>query len=94
MTAGQGWIALGLVIYLLYYQRSQRLTRGERLVSLILAVPAVVGVSFGMVRGQAVYAITGVSAIFSLRSRSNRDSILWAKSRNLSAPARPEKRKV
>jgi len=55
-------IALGLVIYLLYYQRSQRLTRGERLVSLILAVPAVVGVSFGMVRGQAVYAITGVSA--------------------------------
>jgi len=55
-------IALGLVIYLLYYQRSHRLTRGERIVSLILAVPAIAGVSFGMVRGQAVYAITGVSA--------------------------------
>ena len=55
-------IAIGLIIYLLYFQRSQKLTPGERIFSFFMAIPAILGVTFGMVRGQAVYAITGVSA--------------------------------
>lgn len=55
-------IAVGLAIYLLYYQRSQRLSPGERVVSLLLAAPAIAGISYGLIRGEAVYTITGVSA--------------------------------
>lgn len=55
-------IAAGLVVYLIWYQRSLRLTPGERIFSLVLAVPAILGITFGMIEGQAVYAITGVSA--------------------------------
>lgn len=55
-------IAVGLVIYLLHFQRSQKLTQSERVFSFIMAIPAIAGVTVGMVRGQAVYAITGVSA--------------------------------
>lgn len=54
-------IAVGLLVYLIYYQRTQRLGRGEQLVSLFLAAPAILGITFGLVEGQAVYAITGVS---------------------------------
>lgn len=55
-------IALGLLIYLLYYQRSQRLAPSERIMSLLLAVPGILGITYGLVRGEALYAITGVSA--------------------------------
>lgn len=55
-------IAAGLVIYLIWYQRSLRLSPGERIFSLVLAAPAILGITFGMIDGQAVYAITGVSA--------------------------------
>lgn len=54
-------IGVGLLVYLIYYQRSQRLTRREQLVSLILAIPAIAGITAGLIAGQAVYAITGVS---------------------------------
>jgi tetratricopeptide (TPR) repeat protein len=54
-------VALGLVVYLVWYQRSLRLTPSERIFSLLLAVPAVAGITAGAVQGQAVYAITGVS---------------------------------
>jgi tetratricopeptide (TPR) repeat protein len=54
-------VALGLVIYLVWYQRSLRLTPSERIFSLLLAVPAVAGITAGIIRGQALYAITGVS---------------------------------
>lgn len=55
-------IAAGLVVYLIWYQRSLRLSPGERIFSLVLAAPAILGITFGMIDGQAVYAITGVSA--------------------------------
>jgi tetratricopeptide (TPR) repeat protein len=55
-------VAVGLAIYLLYYQRSQHLSPGERVVSLLLALPAIAGISYGLIRGEAVYTITGVSA--------------------------------
>ena len=55
-------IAVGLFIYLVWYQRSLRLTPGERIFSLLLAAPAILGITFGIIQGQAVYAITGVSA--------------------------------
>ncbi|MBP6789133.1 MAG: tetratricopeptide repeat protein [Candidatus Promineofilum sp.] len=61
-------IALGLVIYLLYYQRTQQLTPGERIGSLLLAAPAVAGIAYGLVRGEALFAITGVSASLLLLS--------------------------
>ena len=51
-------IALGLVVYLLYYQRAQRLTPGERLGSLLLATPAVAGIAYGVVRGEACLLYT------------------------------------
>jgi tetratricopeptide (TPR) repeat protein len=54
-------IAAGLLVYLVWYQRSVRLTPGERVISLLLAAPAILGISFGLIRSQAVYAITGVS---------------------------------
>lgn len=54
-------IAVGLLIYLIWYQRSLKLTPVERVFSLLLAVPAILGITFGMSEGQAVYAITGVS---------------------------------
>ena len=63
-----GLIAVGLVIYLLYYQRSQRLSPGERLGALLLAIPAVAGITYGLVRGDALFAITGVSASLLLLS--------------------------
>lgn len=56
-----GIIAVGLVIYLVYFIRSQRLTRSEQVVAIVLALPAVLGIAFGMFYGSAVYAITGVS---------------------------------
>jgi len=61
-------IALGLVIYMLYFQRSQRLSAGERITALLLSVPAIVGISYGLVRGDALFAITGVSASLLLLS--------------------------
>ena len=54
-------IAVGLVVYLLWYQRRLPMTPGERIFSLLLAVPAIAGITFGMIEGQALYAITGVS---------------------------------
>jgi len=54
-------IAIGLVIYLVYYLRSQPLTPTERILAVLLAIPAILGITFGMIRGEAVYAITGVS---------------------------------
>lgn len=54
-------IAVGLVVYLFWYQRRLSITPGERILSLLLAVPAIAGITFGMIRGQALYAITGVS---------------------------------
>lgn len=56
-----GIIAVGLVIYLIWYQRRLPLTPSERIFSFLLAVPAVLGITLGMVRGEAVFAITGVS---------------------------------
>ena len=61
-TAVSAVIAAGLIIYLGWYQRALRLTRWERLVSMVLAVPAVLGIAYGLIYGQALYAITGVSA--------------------------------
>ncbi len=57
-----GLIAVGLVIYLVTYLRRQRLTPGEGILALLLCVPAVAGIAYGMVRGDALFAITGVSA--------------------------------
>lgn len=54
-------IAVGLVIYLVYYLRTQQLTPTERILAVLLAVPAILGITFGMIRGEAVFAITGVS---------------------------------
>lgn len=56
-----GLIAAGLLVYLIWYQRSLRITPGERIFSLLLAAPAILGIAFGLFYGQAVYAITGVS---------------------------------
>lgn len=56
-----GIIAVGLLIYLFYYVRSQRLTRPEQVIAIVFAVPAVIGITFGLLYGNAVYAITGVS---------------------------------
>ncbi len=63
-----GLIAVGLVIYLLTYQRTQRLSPGERIGALLLAIPAVAGITFGLVYGEALFAITGVSASLLLLS--------------------------
>lgn len=54
-------IAAGLAVYLVYYLRSQPLTPTERILAVLLAIPAILGITFGMIRGEAVYAITGVS---------------------------------
>jgi len=54
-------IAVGLVVYLVWYQRRLNLTPGERVFSILLAGPAIAGITFGMRDGNAVYAITGVS---------------------------------
>ena len=54
-------IAVGLLVYLIWYQSRLRLMPSERILSLLLAVPAILGISLGMIRGEAVYAITGVS---------------------------------
>jgi tetratricopeptide (TPR) repeat protein len=54
-------IAVGLGIYLIYYLRAQPVTPLERILAILLAVPAILGITFGMIRGEAVYAITGVS---------------------------------
>jgi Flp pilus assembly protein TadD len=54
-------IAAGLVVYLVYYLRSQPLTPTERILAVLLAVPAILGITAGMIRGEAVFAITGVS---------------------------------
>ena len=56
-----GIIAIGLIVYLVWYQRRLNLTPSERLFSLLFAVPAILGITLGMLRGEAVYAITGVS---------------------------------
>lgn len=56
-----GLIAVGLAVYLYWYQRSLKLSAGERVVALLLAVPAILGLAFGVFEGNAVYAITGVS---------------------------------
>lgn len=56
-----GLIAAGLVIYLFWYQRSLKLSAGERVVMMVLAIPAILGLAFGMFEGEALYAITGVS---------------------------------
>lgn len=57
-----GIIAAGLVVYLVWYQRRLNMMPSERILSMLLAVPAILGITFGMIRGEAVYAITGVSA--------------------------------
>lgn len=54
-------IAIGLIVYLVYYLRTQPLTTTERILAILLAIPAILGITFGMIRGEAVYAITGVS---------------------------------
>lgn len=54
-------IAVGLLVYFVWYQRRLPMTRGERVFSLALAIPAIIGITFGMKDGNAVYAITGVS---------------------------------
>ena len=56
-----GIIAVGLVVYLVWYQRRLPLTPSERIFSMLLAVPAILGITLGMIRGEAVFAITGVS---------------------------------
>lgn len=56
-----GIIAIGLVIYLVWYQRRLNMLPSERILSMLLAVPAILGITFGMIRGEALYAITGVS---------------------------------
>lgn len=56
-----GMVAAGLLIYLVWYQRRMRLTPSERILSLLLAVPAILGISAGLIRGDALFAITGVS---------------------------------
>jgi tetratricopeptide (TPR) repeat protein len=57
-----GLIAAGLLVYLFYYLRGQSLTRNEKLFALFLAIPAIAGITLGMVRGDALFAITGVSS--------------------------------
>lgn len=54
-------IAVGLLVYLVWYQRRLPMTDRERIFSLVLAIPAIAGITFGMLYGNAVYAITGVS---------------------------------
>ncbi len=54
-------IALGLAIYLIYYVRTQRLTQSEQITALVLAIPAILGITTGLFYGSALYAITGVS---------------------------------
>ncbi|MCA9868348.1 MAG: tetratricopeptide repeat protein [Anaerolineae bacterium] len=71
-----GIIAAGLVVYLVWYQRQIRMLPSERLFSLLLAVPAVLGITLGLVRGEAIFAITGVSASL----------LLLTAQRGLSAP--------
>lgn len=56
-----GIIALGLVVYLFYFIRSQRLNGAEQFVVFLLSIPAIAGITGGMFYGSAVYAITGVS---------------------------------
>jgi Flp pilus assembly protein TadD len=55
-------IAAGLVVYLVYYLRNQPLTPTEQIFAVLLAIPAVLGITAGMIRGDAIYAITGVSS--------------------------------
>lgn len=54
-------VAIGLVIYLLHLLRRRSMTASEIMVTLLLSVPAVLGIAVGMIRGQALYTITGVS---------------------------------
>jgi tetratricopeptide (TPR) repeat protein len=54
-------IAAGLLIYLAHFLRQHSFTRNEKLFGLVLAIPAILGITYGMVQGNALYAITGVS---------------------------------
>lgn len=55
-------IGIGLVLFLLYDLRARPESQQNRLIALLLMLPAVVGIATGLLRGQALYAITGVSA--------------------------------
>lgn len=54
------FIALGLAVYLFFHIRLQRYGRADQIVAMILAIPAITGIAFGLFRGSALYAITGV----------------------------------
>jgi tetratricopeptide (TPR) repeat protein len=55
-------IGIGLVLFLLYDLRARPESKQNRLIALLLMLPAVFGIAAGLLRGQALYAITGVSA--------------------------------
>jgi len=55
-------IGVGLILFLLYDLRARPGSQRDRLIALLLMLPAVAGIAAGLLRGQALYAITGVSA--------------------------------
>lgn len=55
-------IGVGLLLFLLYDLRTRPGSQQDRLIALLLMLPAVAGIAAGLLRGQALYAITGVSA--------------------------------
>lgn len=55
-------IGIGLVLFLIYDLRARPDSQQNRLIALLLMLPAVAGIAAGLLRGQALYAITGVSA--------------------------------
>jgi tetratricopeptide (TPR) repeat protein len=64
LTAVNLLIALGLFLFLLYYTRRARLA--ARLTAVILAVPALLGVSLSLTRGETPPLVLGVSVTFLL----------------------------
>jgi tetratricopeptide (TPR) repeat protein len=55
-------IGVGLVLFLLYDLRARPGSSRERTIALLLMLPAVAGIAAGLLRGQALYTLTGVSA--------------------------------
>jgi tetratricopeptide (TPR) repeat protein len=54
-------IGAGLLLFLIYDLRARPGSQRERSIALLLMLPAVAGIAAGLIRGQALYAITGVS---------------------------------
>jgi tetratricopeptide (TPR) repeat protein len=55
-------IGMGLVLFLLYDLRARPGSSRERSIVLLLMLPAVAGIAAGLLQGQALYTLTGVSA--------------------------------